>query len=329
MTARGDQEQRRTPAGLKRRAELMEAAVLLAGENGFGRTRVSDIVGRVGVGQGVFYWYFDSKDALFREIFEDTGRRLRLFQAAFISSEPDPRPPDREGDHRVVRLHRPERARVRRARPRLDEVRASSARGPGRSTSSTRSATSPRRSGRAPSATWTPTYPARAISGVVDHLARDYFRRRGDLDQTIQEGDRLLPRRPARPPDDDRRRTARRGRHDAGAQAAARQGRRVAERRHAASARQRTPAVLSPDGRRGRPRAVRLPFARARASPSFPTAGRTTPAGRVCSRCSGRHRPGRRAAAARASRRRTSSRASCPIPTARDRCCASSGSATT
>src|SRR5215211_3736528 len=98
MTARGasgrgpggtSAEQRRTPAGLKRRAELMEAAVLLAADNGFGRTRVSDIVGRVGVGQGVFYWYFDSKDALFREIFDDMGRRLRLFQAAFIAHETD------------------------------------------------------------------------------------------------------------------------------------------------------------------------------------------------------------------------------------------------
>ncbi|MEX2393755.1 MAG: TetR family transcriptional regulator, partial [Actinomycetota bacterium] len=87
---RSDQESKRTPAGLKRRAELMEAAVLLSAENGFGRTRVSDIVGKVGVGQGVFYWYFDSKDALFRELFEDTGRRLRLYQAKFIAGETEP-----------------------------------------------------------------------------------------------------------------------------------------------------------------------------------------------------------------------------------------------
>src|SRR4051794_14122720 len=87
---RGDLEQKRTPAGLRRRAELMEAAVELAADNGFSRTRVSDIVGKVGVGQGVFYWYFDSKDALFREIFEDTGRRMRIFQAAFIRGESDP-----------------------------------------------------------------------------------------------------------------------------------------------------------------------------------------------------------------------------------------------
>src|SRR5687767_12306383 len=90
MVTKGDVEQKRTPAGLKRRSELMEAAVRLAAQNGFGRTRVSDIVGEVGVGQGVFYWYFDSKDALFREIFDDTGRRLRLFQGEFISNETDP-----------------------------------------------------------------------------------------------------------------------------------------------------------------------------------------------------------------------------------------------
>jgi AcrR family transcriptional regulator len=52
--SREAQEQRRTPAGLRRRSELMEAAVGLVAENGFGRTRISDIVGRVGVGQGVF-----------------------------------------------------------------------------------------------------------------------------------------------------------------------------------------------------------------------------------------------------------------------------------
>src|SRR5688572_8453014 len=89
MESRRDGE-RRTPAGRRRRAELMEAAVLLAADQGFGRTRVSDIVGRVGVGQGVFYWYFESKDALFREIFEDVARRLRLFQGAFVANEADP-----------------------------------------------------------------------------------------------------------------------------------------------------------------------------------------------------------------------------------------------
>lgn len=68
----------------------MEAAVRLAAKRGFAKTRVSDVVGEVGVGQGVFYWYFESKEALFREVFEDTAVRLRLYQGAFIADDPDP-----------------------------------------------------------------------------------------------------------------------------------------------------------------------------------------------------------------------------------------------
>src|ERR671934_565531 len=88
----GGNGQRRTfgPQGERRRAELMRAAVDLAADQGFGRTRVSDIVGHVGVGQGVFYWYFESKEALFREILTDTTRRLRFYQGAFIAGEVDP-----------------------------------------------------------------------------------------------------------------------------------------------------------------------------------------------------------------------------------------------
>jgi AcrR family transcriptional regulator len=79
-----------SPQGARRRSELMDAAVRLAARNGFSRTRVSDIVGRVGVGQGVFYWYFESKEAMYREIMADNVRRLRRFQGAFITAEPDP-----------------------------------------------------------------------------------------------------------------------------------------------------------------------------------------------------------------------------------------------
>jgi len=68
----------------------MEAAVRLAARKGISDTRVSDIVGKVGVGQGVFYWYFESKESLFREILTDTGARLRRFQGGFIAEEPDP-----------------------------------------------------------------------------------------------------------------------------------------------------------------------------------------------------------------------------------------------
>jgi AcrR family transcriptional regulator len=179
--------QRRTEAGHRRRAELMEAAVLLSVDRGFSRTRVSDIVGRVGVGQGVFYWYFESKDALFGEIFEDTTRRMRLFQGAFIADEPDPVRRIAKGivasfefivrnahvfallDHATteVRRQRMEAGRVHvldTARHFQEAIEKNMV----RSTE--------------------PMYPARAISGVVTQLARDYFARGGgDLDRVIQE----------------------------------------------------------------------------------------------------------------------------------------------
>jgi AcrR family transcriptional regulator len=45
-----------------RKSELIEAAEELFRENGFTQTSVSDIVKKVGVAQGTFYYYFDSKD---------------------------------------------------------------------------------------------------------------------------------------------------------------------------------------------------------------------------------------------------------------------------
>lgn len=48
----------------ERRAELIKAARRLFDLNGVEATRISDIVGEVGVAQGVFYYYFKSKDEM-------------------------------------------------------------------------------------------------------------------------------------------------------------------------------------------------------------------------------------------------------------------------
>jgi AcrR family transcriptional regulator len=165
----------------------MEAAVRLVAENGFGRTRISDIVGRVGVGQGVFYWYFDSKDALFHEIFEDMGLRLRLFQGAFIADEPDPLRRIAKGivasfDFIVRNAH---------VFAMFDHVstevrRRSAAGGRVHMLDTARHIKEAMDAGVIRETD--PTYPARAISGIVNQLARDYFAtRNGDLDRAIQE----------------------------------------------------------------------------------------------------------------------------------------------
>jgi AcrR family transcriptional regulator len=179
---------RRTPAGRKRRAELMEAAVDLAGDRGFGRTRVSDIVGRVGVGQGVFYWYFDSKDALFGEILEDTTRRLRLFQGAVIAGEADPVRRIAKGivasfdfivrNAQLFALLDHEQARIRRNRRTGGRVHT---------LDTARHISEAIEQGLVRSSD--ANIPARAIAGVVNQLSRDYFIARGtqDLDHVIQE----------------------------------------------------------------------------------------------------------------------------------------------
>jgi AcrR family transcriptional regulator len=51
---------------------------------------VAEIVQGLGVGKGVFYWYFASKEELFGEILRDAQHQLRRRQEAAIVDEPDP-----------------------------------------------------------------------------------------------------------------------------------------------------------------------------------------------------------------------------------------------
>lgn len=165
----------------------MESAVRRAASQGFGRTRVSDIVGDVGVGQGVFYWYFESKDALFREILEDTTRRLRLFQGAFVADEPDPIRRIAKGivasfDFIVRNVHvfallDHEQARIRQTRREAGRIHM---------LDTARHVTEAQEKGLVRE--MDPSYAARAISGVVAQLTRDYLSSPdGDLDHAIQE----------------------------------------------------------------------------------------------------------------------------------------------
>jgi AcrR family transcriptional regulator len=48
--------------------EILSAATALFGEQGFARTRLEDVAKRAGVSKGTLYLYFDSKEALFREM---------------------------------------------------------------------------------------------------------------------------------------------------------------------------------------------------------------------------------------------------------------------
>jgi AcrR family transcriptional regulator len=81
---------RLTQRGKDRRDQLMAFATERFAEQGYHPTSVSEIVAGLGVGKGVFYWYFDSKEQLFLEILKDAQTDLRRRQQQAIADEEDP-----------------------------------------------------------------------------------------------------------------------------------------------------------------------------------------------------------------------------------------------
>ncbi len=81
---------RLTQRGKDRREQLMAFATGRFAEQGYHPTSVSEIVQGLGVGKGVFYWYFDSKEQLFLEILKDAQTDLRRRQQQAIGDEHDP-----------------------------------------------------------------------------------------------------------------------------------------------------------------------------------------------------------------------------------------------
>jgi len=69
-----------TAQGIERKQQLFDAAAQLFAEQGYASTRVVDIVDAAGVAKGLFYWYFENKEALFRELSADIRHKLRRTQ---------------------------------------------------------------------------------------------------------------------------------------------------------------------------------------------------------------------------------------------------------
>jgi AcrR family transcriptional regulator len=68
----------------------MVAAATLFAERGYHGTTVGDVCAALGVGKGVFYWYFDSKEALFKELLTRSLLELRRAQQEAIRGAADP-----------------------------------------------------------------------------------------------------------------------------------------------------------------------------------------------------------------------------------------------
>ena len=81
---------RLTARGERRRRQLVDFAARRFATSGYHPTSISDIVDGLGVGKGVFYWYFESKEELFLQILADAQRDLRRAQRQAIADEPDP-----------------------------------------------------------------------------------------------------------------------------------------------------------------------------------------------------------------------------------------------
>jgi AcrR family transcriptional regulator len=66
-----------TARGQRTRSELLEAAEQVFGEAGFEHASISEITRRAGVALGTFYVYFPHKQAIFVELIDELGERLR------------------------------------------------------------------------------------------------------------------------------------------------------------------------------------------------------------------------------------------------------------
>lgn len=95
-------ERRLTHAGQERRRQLLDAAAVLFSTQGFGPTRVADICDAAGVAKGLFYWYFDSKEALIADVVRTMRQQLRRAQAAAMDPTADGATQLRQGSEASV-----------------------------------------------------------------------------------------------------------------------------------------------------------------------------------------------------------------------------------
>ncbi len=83
-------EKKLTKRGSKRREQIVDASFRLFADQGYHGTTVGDICDELGVGKGVFYWYFKSKESLFMELLRSVLLRLRRAQQQALEGATDP-----------------------------------------------------------------------------------------------------------------------------------------------------------------------------------------------------------------------------------------------
>ncbi len=87
----------RTDRGRRTRRSLLDAAAADFGERGFHDASIASITARAGVALGSFYTWFDSKDALFRDLVADLSDQVRDHVAPALKDAPDGLAAERAG----------------------------------------------------------------------------------------------------------------------------------------------------------------------------------------------------------------------------------------
>jgi len=95
-----------TDRGAQRREELLAAARRVFERKGFIETRVSDIAKEARVSHGTFYTYFDTKEAIFKEVSHGVIESMLASMAILIPSE-DFHDRVHDSVRRFVRAYRP------------------------------------------------------------------------------------------------------------------------------------------------------------------------------------------------------------------------------
>ncbi len=99
-----DPDRRLTNQGIERKEQLLTAAARLFADRGYAETRILDICREAGVAKGLFYWYFDTKEAVFRDLAADLRIRLRREQARAMDRRATPLVQLRQGSEASVRF---------------------------------------------------------------------------------------------------------------------------------------------------------------------------------------------------------------------------------
>jgi AcrR family transcriptional regulator len=87
---KGVKQRKLTKRGTRRREQVLQTAARLFSDQSYHGTTVGDICDDLGVGKGVFYWYFESKELLFSELLQTSLLQLRRAQQSAIENVIDP-----------------------------------------------------------------------------------------------------------------------------------------------------------------------------------------------------------------------------------------------